>query len=50
MVCMGYEVETKFVVAHDKTNGQWEGWSLMGHGMSGAHEEEGLIKAQAPPI
>ncbi len=25
MVCMGDGVETKFVVAHDKINGRWEG-------------------------
>jgi hypothetical protein len=24
-------VETRFVVTHDKTNGQWEGWGSMGH-------------------
>jgi hypothetical protein len=24
-VCMGDGVEIKFVVAHDKINGQWEG-------------------------
>ncbi len=24
MVCMGFGVETKFVVAHDKINQQWE--------------------------
>jgi hypothetical protein len=31
VVCMGDGVETRFVVAHDKTNGQWEWRSLMGH-------------------
>jgi hypothetical protein len=31
MVCMGNEVETRFVVAHDKSNGWWVGWGLMGH-------------------
>jgi hypothetical protein len=31
VVCMGYGVETKFVVAHDKANGRWEGRGLMGH-------------------
>jgi hypothetical protein len=25
MVCMGDEVETRSVVAHDKSNVQWEG-------------------------
>jgi hypothetical protein len=28
---MGDGVEIMFVVAHDKTNGQWEGWGSMGH-------------------
>ncbi len=45
MVCMGDEVETRSVVAHDKTNRWWEGWGLMGHGMFGAHEEGDLIGA-----
>jgi len=31
VVCMGDEVEIKFMVVHDKANGQWEGQSLMGH-------------------
>jgi len=29
MVCMGSEVEIRSMVAHDKTNGQWEGRGLM---------------------
>jgi hypothetical protein len=28
---MGNGVETRFVVAHDKANGQWEGRGTMGH-------------------
>jgi hypothetical protein len=31
MVCMGNGVETRSVVAHDKTNEQWEGRGSMGH-------------------
>jgi hypothetical protein len=31
MVCTGDGVETKSMVAHDKTNGRWEGQNLMGH-------------------
>jgi hypothetical protein len=31
VVCMRDGVETRFVVAHDKTNGRWEGRGLMGH-------------------
>jgi len=31
MVCMGSEVETRSMVAHDKTNGWWEGQGLMGY-------------------
>jgi hypothetical protein len=31
VVCMGDGVETRFVVVHDKANGQWEGRSSMGH-------------------
>jgi hypothetical protein len=31
VVCMGDGVETRYVVAHDKVNGQWEGKSSMGH-------------------
>jgi hypothetical protein len=31
VVCMGNGVETKSMVAHDKTNGQWERRGLMGH-------------------
>jgi hypothetical protein len=31
VVYMGDEVEIKSMVVHDKTNGQWEGRSLMGH-------------------
>ncbi len=30
MVWMRDGMEIWFVVAHDKTNGQWEGWGLMG--------------------
>jgi hypothetical protein len=50
MVWMKDGMEIMFVVAHDKTNGQWEGWGLMGHGMVGAHEEKNLIRMQVPPI
>jgi hypothetical protein len=45
---MGDGMETRSMLAHDKTNGQWEGWGLMGtrgHGMFGAHDEGGLIWA-----
>ncbi len=31
MVCMGDGVETGFVVAHDKANGQWERQGLIIH-------------------
>jgi hypothetical protein len=31
VVCMGDRVEIRFVVAHDKTNGRWEGQGSMGH-------------------
>jgi len=31
VVCMGDEVETRFVVAHDQINGWWEGQGSMGH-------------------
>ncbi len=31
VVCIGDEVEIRFVIAHDKANGQWEGWNLMKH-------------------
>jgi hypothetical protein len=31
VVCMGDRVETRFVVVLDKTNGQWERQSSMGH-------------------
>jgi hypothetical protein len=30
VVWMRDGMEIWFVVAHDKTNGQWEGWGLMG--------------------
>jgi hypothetical protein len=43
MVCMGDGVETRYVVAHDKTNGQWEQRNLMGHGTFNAHEERNLM-------
>ncbi len=29
--CMGFGVETKFVVAHNKINRQWEGQGSMEH-------------------
>ncbi len=50
VVCMGNGVEIRFVVAHDKTNGWWEGWGSMGHGMFGAHEKGCLIGTHASPI
>jgi hypothetical protein len=31
MVCMGDGVEIRFVVTHDKTNGQWERRGSIGH-------------------
>jgi len=31
MICMGDGVETRCVVAHDKTNGRWEQRSSIGH-------------------
>jgi hypothetical protein len=31
MVCMGDEMETRYVVAHDKTKWECEGCNLMGH-------------------
>jgi hypothetical protein len=47
---MGDGMEIRFVVAHDKTNGRWEEWGLMGHGMVGAHEEKCIIRTRVPPI
>jgi len=31
VICMGDGVETKSTMAHDKTNGWWEGQGSMGH-------------------
>jgi hypothetical protein len=46
MFCMQNGVETRCVMAHDKTNGWWEWWSR-GHWTFGAHEEGGLIRTHA---
>jgi len=51
VVYMKDGVKKRFVVAHDKTNGQWELWSLIRHdelkdmGCLVSHEEGGLLKA-----
>ncbi len=54
MVCMEDGMKNRFVVAHDKSNGQWELRGLIRHdelkdvGRLVSHEEGGLLKAQAP--
>jgi hypothetical protein len=53
MVC-GRWGEKWFVVAHYKTNGQWELWGLIRHdelkdmGYLVPHEKGSLLRAQAP--
>jgi hypothetical protein len=51
-VCVKDEVEDRFVVAHDKTNGWWELWNskrqwVGGHGTFDA-PDVGLLWTQAP--
>ncbi len=54
VVCMEDEVKNKLVMAHDKTNGQWELRHLIRHdelkymGRLVPYEEGGLLRAQAP--
>jgi hypothetical protein len=39
----GMGVETKSMVAHDKTNGQWDGRNSRGREMFSAHEKGDII-------
>jgi hypothetical protein len=47
MICMGDEIENMSMMAHDKTNGQWELRGLIKHNELGDMKHLVLMKKKA---